>query len=307
MAALEPDIAALSKTRIQAALEAGDTFDFMPPVGNAIPISVVSWLIGFEESDPQALLKAALDTTQMLAGTMSLPELEAMFQRTSAVGAWIAGQLQGALASERDGILGAIARSIQDEVLRFEEGLIVIHTLLSAGGESTSSLLGNAVRLLAEHPDFQQSLREAPSLIVPFIEEALRLESPFRFHMRAARRTTKLAGVEIPDGATLLLLWAAGNRDPREFPDPDELKLDRPNPHHHLAFGRGMHFCVGAPLARLEARTVITTLLEETEHFALAERPAPRRANSAMMRRHESLPLACRPRRSVSLQGTHRS
>jgi cytochrome P450 len=104
--------------------------------------------------------------------------------------------------------------------------------------------------------------------------------------------------VEIPEGATLLLMWAAGNRDPREFSDPDELKLDRPNPHHHLAFGRGMHFCVGAPLARLEARTAVSTLLAETEHFELSERAAPRRANSAMMRRHESLTLACRKARN---------
>ncbi len=142
----------------------------------------------------------------------------------------------------------------------------------------------------------QQSLRDDPSLIPPFIEEALRLESPFRFHMRSARKTTRLADVEVPDGATLLLLWAAGNRDPREFQQPHDVMLNRARPHHHLAFGRGMHFCVGAPLARLEARVVLATLLEVTAHFELADEPAPTRVNSLMVRRHATLPLHCQAR-----------
>jgi cytochrome P450 len=84
-------------------------------------------------------------------------------------------------------------------------------------------------------------------------EEALRLESPFRYHLRHATRTTEVEGVPVAAGSTLLLLWGAANRAPAEYDRPDEVVLDRPAPKHHLAFGRGVHFCVGAPLARLVA------------------------------------------------------
>jgi cytochrome P450 len=231
----------------------------------------------------------------MLSATMTLPVLQSMLQRTNEVAAGIVGKLQHALASPGDDILGAVARSIQADALRFEEGVVVVHTLLSAGGESTSSLLGNSVRILAEQPGLQQRLRDDHALIEPFIEEALRLESPFRYHMRVARRTTRLADVEVPSGATLLLLWGAANRDPAAYHQPDEVMLDRQTPRHHVAFGRGIHHCVGAPLARLEARVVLARLLDETEHFELVAEAPPVWVNSLMVRRHASLPLRCRP------------
>jgi cytochrome P450 len=111
--------------------------------------------------------------------------------------------------------------------------------------------------------------------------------------MRSVHAATELAGTEIPEGVTVLLLWGAANRDPAEYERPDDVVLDRPAPRHHVAFGRGIHHCVGAPLARLEARVVLTALLDRTEHFELAGEP-PRRVNSLMVRRHETLPVRCR-------------
>jgi cytochrome P450 len=171
------------------------------------------------------------------------------------------------------------------------EALTILHTLLSAGGESTTSLLGNAVRLLVEHQDLQEHLRQNAELIPTFVEEALRLEPPFRYHMRFATRDTTLGGVDIPAGATVLLLWGAANRDTAEFERPDEIDLQRRVPRHHVAFGRGLHHCVGAPLARVEARSVLTVLLERTSSITLAPEQAPRWVNSLMVRRHDRLPL----------------
>ncbi len=102
-----------------------------------------------------------------------------------------------------------------------------------------------------------------------FVEEVLRFESPFRFHPRTARGPVELGGVEIPDRAMVALLWGAANRDPSVFERPDELVIGRSNARQHVGFGRGIHYCVGAPLARLESRIVLTMLLERTRRFAL--------------------------------------
>ena len=168
---------------------------------------------------------------------------------------------------------------------------IILHTLLSAGGETTSSLVGNAVRLLADDQELQQLLREKPELIDMFVEEALRLESPFRQQMRSIPHDTTLGGVDIPSGSTAVLLFGSANRDPAQFDNPDVVDLTRSSPRRHLAFGHGIHYCVGAALARIEARAVLTTLLERTREFTLDPDDAPRWAESFLVRRHEHLPL----------------
>ena len=188
-----------------------------------------------------------------------------------------------------DGILLAVRRALDAGTLEEGEVLIILHTLLSAGGETTSSLVGNAVRLLADDQELQQLLREQPKLIDTFVEEALRLESPFRQQMRSIPHDTTLGGVDIPSGATVVLLFGSANRDPAQFDRPDV--LNRGSPRRHLAFGHGIHYCVGAALARIEARAVLTILLERTREFAVDLTDAPRWADSFLVRRHERLPL----------------
>jgi cytochrome P450 len=171
------------------------------------------------------------------------------------------------------------------------EAAAILHTLLSAGGESTTSLLGNSVRILAEHQDVQEHLRQNPGQIPRFVEEALRLEPPFRYHMRSASRDTTIGGIAIPNGATILLLWGAANRDSTVFDRPNEIDLERQIPRRHVAFGRGIHHCVGAPLARLEARTVLRVLLQRTSSITLDSVEQPHWTNSLMVRRHDVLPV----------------
>jgi cytochrome P450 len=263
----------------------------MDEIANAIPIRVVSRLIGFHAEDPDLLLAAAFASTAMLAATGSRDEMFACMERTAEVSVWIDEQLRHAVAEGAGGILGVIAEAVGRGDLGHADGLVITQTLLSAGGESTTSLLGNATHMLAAMPDLQAQVRATPELVFPFIEETLRLESPFRFHMRHVMRDTELCGVPIPAGATMLLFWGAANRDPAEYDRPDDVVLDRPTSRHHVGFGRGIHHCVGAALARLEAEVVLTRFLERTTSFALDPDAPPERVNSLMVRRFEALPL----------------
>jgi cytochrome P450 len=290
MRTLEDDIRALSATTVEQALR-DDTFDFMATIGNVVPITVVAKLIGFRDTDPVQLLQAAFDSTTMVGGTMELDQLNALVTRTGIIQDWIARQIMDAADDDEEGILLAVRRALAAGTLQIGESVTILHTLLSAGGESTSSLLGNAARMLAEDSALQRRLRDRPQDVDAFVEEALRLESPFREMMRSVPHDTTLGGVNIPAGSTALLLFGAGNRDPEQFDNPDAVDLTRGSPRHHLAFGHGIHYCVGAALARIEARAVLKALLEQTGDFGLDPDRDPRWVDSLLVRRHEQLPL----------------
>ena len=285
---LAPAIADVANKCVREAIARG-TVEFMSAIGNVVPITMISRLIGFSDADPDQLLRAAFDSTAMLGSTLTMDQLVARVAHLAEIQAWIADQLANAMRDPADDLLGAVARGVDAGVFSEFAADGMLQTLLSAGGESTTSLLGNAVRILAEQPELQEHLRENLDLIPAFVEEAVRLEAPFRYHMRSVPRDTELGGVDIPAGSTVLMLWGAANRDGNEFERPDDVDLQRRAPRHHLAFGRGIHYCVGAPLARTEARTVLTVLLERTKSIALDPEHAPQWVNSLMVRRHEHL------------------
>lgn len=294
MAALEPEIADVAMRCVNKAVGERKV-DFMAAVANVVPITLVSSLIGFRGSDLDELLRNAFDGTSLVGGRLTLPELEALMMRVADIGTWIVDQLETARQEPSEDILGAIARAIEAGVLEVAEACIILQTLLSAGGESTTSLLGNSVRLLAEHQDVQSALREHPDLIPAFVEESLRLESPFRFLFRSTAKDTQLGDVPIPAGSTVLLFWGAANRDPAAFPEPDAIDLHRRLPRRHVAFGRGIHHCVGAPLARLEGQVVLKCLLERTSSIVIDRDHSPRWFDSLQVRRHEYLPIEVAP------------
>jgi cytochrome P450 len=295
MAALEPDIADLAGECVTRALERG-TAEFMTVIGNVVPITITSRLIGFRDADVDQLLGAAFDSTALVGSALAFDELMALVTRSAEIQDWIAGQVAAARQDPGADILGAVATAVNSGVFGDLEAASILHILLSAGGESTTSLLGNAVRLLAERPDLQAYLRGDPGLIPRFVEEVLRLESPFRYQMRSVPRDTTLGGVSLPAGSTVLLLFGAANRDAAEFDRPDELDLQRRQPRQHLAFGRGIHYCVGAPLARVEARIVLSVLLDRTTSITLDPEHPPQWVQSLMVRRHEELPIRLVPR-----------
>ncbi len=132
-------------------------------------------------------------------------------------------------------------------------------------------LLSSALKEIAEDPELQQRLRTEPECIPNFVEEMLRLESPVKGDFRLSRVPTTVGDVDLPAGTTVMVVNGAANRDPRHFPDPTTLDVDRANARQHLSFGRGVHTCPGAPLARAEGRVCIERLLERTSDIRISE------------------------------------
>ena len=143
--------------------------------------------------------------------------------------------------------------------------------MFAAGHGTTIDLLSLAMLMLAERPDLQEQLREDHSKISAFIEEMLRFESPIKSNFRMARRTTKIGDIDVRAGTSVLVMNGAANRDPRRFDEPSEFRLGRPNKFGHLAFGRGIHTCPGAPIARAEVRVSLERILDRMADIRLSE------------------------------------
>ena len=152
-----------------------------------------------------------------------------------------------------------------------DDVMLIAANLFAAGGETTARLLATMVRYLGERPGLEQQLRDNRDLIPSFVEETLRLETPLHSQFRLARVPTTIGGVDLPAGATLMVLNGAANHDPRQFDDPDELRLDRVNGRNHLGFGFGIHTCAGAPLARAEARISLERVLDRMRDITISE------------------------------------
>jgi cytochrome P450 len=143
--------------------------------------------------------------------------------------------------------------------------------LFIAGHETTARLLASALQILAERPELQDALRDNHDRIPLFVEEVLRLESPIKSDFRLTRRSTTLAGVDLPAGTKVMLLPGAANRDPAHFECPADLRVDRPNARQNVSFARGVHSCPGGPLARIEGQVTIRRILDRIRHIQLDE------------------------------------
>ncbi|HTY27227.1 MAG TPA: cytochrome P450 [Mycobacterium sp.] len=268
--AFEPLIAEIFEKLWATAVVDGNV-EWMGAVANQLPMMIVARLIGVPDDDADQLARWGYASTQLLDGLMSAEELAASVAAITELSSYIVEQLGRAAANPGDDLIGELARACADGRLEQFTAQLILVSLFSAGGESTASLLGTAVGYLATDPELQQRLRDHPELMGTFVEETLRLEPPFRAHYRHVLHDTQLAGVDLPAGSRVLLLWGAANRDPAHFEAPDEFRLDRPNTKGHMSFGKGAHFCLGAPLARLEAMTVLPMLFEHTAWIEAAD------------------------------------
>ncbi len=270
-----------------------DRVEWMSALANRLPMMVVGRIIGVPDSDIDKLMAWGYAATHIVEGLVSPEQMEAAGVSVLELSGYITEKFHEIDADPPDTLLGDLARACATGALDSTAALLMMITLFSAGGESTASLLGSAAWLLATQPDIQEQLRAEPGLLPDFLEEVLRYEPPFRGHYRHVVRDTELCGVALPAGSRLLLLWGAANRDPAHFDDPNTFRLDRPANKGHLTFGRGIHFCVGAALARLEATVVMAHLLDRTSH--LSALTTGRWLPSLLVRRLERLDLSVGP------------
>jgi cytochrome P450 len=274
VASLEPRIRELSRELLDRVIERGE-MDFCADFAVPLPMMVIAEMIGLPTRDWPHLARWS-DAIVALGNTIvGSPEAaKAASDQFNAADAEMRAYLGGLFVERRaapreDLLTRLILAEVDGE--RLTEGEIVrfLQLLLAAGTETTSNLLSNAVLCLLENPAELARLQAAPELLPQAIEEVLRHRSPVQAMFRAARRDVEMHGQVIPAGKLVIAVIGSGNRDPQHFTDPGRFDITRdPNP--HIAFGHGIHFCLGAPLSRLEARIALPDFLSRAKGFARA-------------------------------------
>jgi cytochrome P450 len=282
--ALEADITAMVDSLLDQVAVAG-RFEVINDLAHPLPVAVICRLLGVPiEDEPQfshasALLAAALDPVSSFTG-QAPDSFNEMFQ----AGLWLREYLRDLMARRRsepgDDLMSALIHVEESgDQLTEEEIIATCNLLLVAGHETTVNLIAHSVLSLLRYPDQLEKLRRRPELIVPGVDELLRFESSVQFwHTRTALEDIEIAGTTIPKGATIFVVYGSANRDPERFENPDELDLERPN-NEHLGFSQGIHYCFGAPLARLEVQIAVSEFFRRVENPRLVVDPPPYRHN----------------------------
>lgn len=259
----------LADRQYDAAL-AGGACEFIDSFASPFAMLVIADLLGVPETDHIEFRQALLTETGTIGSSagdaLHHSPLEFLYGK-------FAGYIEDRRAEPRDDVLTGLASATFPDGSTPEviDAVRVAANLFAAGQETTVRLLSAAVMLIAEDPELQARLRAERDLIANFVEETLRYESPVRGDFRLSRVPVTVGEVAIPAGSTVMLVNAAANRDPRNFPAPDTFDAHRKNARTHIAFGRGVHSCPGAPLARAEARVSLERLLDRTANIRINE------------------------------------
>jgi cytochrome P450 len=269
---LRPRVEALVDGLVNQLVGAGEV-DLLTAVAEPLPVTVIAEMLGVPEADRHLLRPWSADICKMYELNPSLESQRDAVRASTEFSEYLRGLARARRDRPGEDLISGLAQ-IVDEGERLTEDELVgtCVLLLNAGHEATvnSTLLG--WWSLFRDPDRLAELRADHSLLPTAIEELLRFDTPLQMFERWVLEPTELHGVEIPRGAELGLLFGSANRDPSVFDAPDELRLDRaPNP--HLTFGAGIHFCLGAPLGRLELQTSFRALLERFPRMEPAEEP----------------------------------
>lgn len=294
IAAMEPDLISLVDGLLDVMADR-ETVDLIDDFAAAIPVEVIGNLLGVPHEEREPLRGWSLAILSALEPKITSEQFDLGNTAVSDFLVYLKGLVADRMRSPGDPDKDVLTRLIQGEAdgekLTETELLQNCIFILNAGHETTTNLIGNSLVALTEWPDEKQRLIENPALIDSAVEEFLRFESSNQLGNRSATRAVEIGGVEMPAGTLINIGIGAANRDPVEFPDPNRLDISR-TPNRHLAFGSGVHRCVGLPLARLEGRIAISRFLARFPDYSLAGPPV--RGKRARFRGHTSVPAILR-------------
>ncbi len=291
MTAIEPKVREFCARSLDPLVGTG-RFDFIRDLGAEMPMRTIGMLLGIPEQDQEAIRDRIDEGLRLQEGTM--PGLEA-FSAAENQGEMFADYIEWRSIHPSDDLMtellqaefedseGSTRRLTRDEVLTY------VNMLAAAGNETTTRLIGWTGKALAEHPDQRRELAADRSLVPAAIEEILRYEPPSPVQARYVTKDVEHHGQAVPAGSALLLLNASANRDERRFDDPDRFDIHR-KVDQHLSFGYGIHFCLGAALARLEGRVALDEVLQRFPDWEVDWANA-KQARTSTVRGWETLPV----------------
>ena len=286
--ALAPRISELADELLDRIASAG-TADLIAGLAYPLPVIVIAELMGIPPADRDRFKQwSDIIVSQTRAGAEDADHHAANMEMT---GYFLDLIEQRRRRPGNDLVSNLLAAEIDGQKLSVAELLGFCSLLLVAGNETTTNLIGNAVLCFAEAPGTIERLRAEPSLLPQAIEEVLRYRSPVQSMYRVAAADAVLADVQIPAGAPLVAWIGSANRDERHFVKPDEFDIGR-GPSRHLAFGQGSHFCLGAPLARLEARIALEAVLSRLPGLTVAVGSRLERMDSTIVYGLKELPVS---------------
>ncbi len=290
IAALEPRIREITRDAIDGMLPKGET-DLVADLTIPLPVSVISELLGVEPERRQDFKRWSNAVTAGMTGSAAGTQPEWLIDAFRDMTLYFADVIEKRRRDPKDDLISAILRAEEGEAaLSPIEVLMFTLLLLVAGNETTTNLVGNAVVALLAHPGEFEKVRADLTLIPSLVEEAIRYDAPVQALFRHTTREVELAGTTLPAGAIVMPLFASANRDESQFPDADRFDVTR-NPQGHLAFGFGIHFCLGASLARLEARVALEAIVTSLTNLRHREERGAY-VDAFLLRGPRRLPLA---------------
>ena len=289
--ALEPHIRSLVGSLLDD-VDDPASFDLIEALAHPLPVIVIAEMLGVPPEDRAQFRVWSNQRARLLEPTISAQEREVASAAAEALDAYFRPIIKQRRAAPQDDIVSALAHAEeQGDTLTEREMLTMLRLLLVAGNETTTNLIGNGLLALLQHPDQFAKLRDDPSTIPTAVEELLRFDSPVQTDFRYALADCEVNGFPVRRGQNIVLLLGAANRDSEVFENPDRLEVGR-RQGNHLSFGRGIHHCLGAPLARLEGRIVLEVLLERFSSLRLLT-GRPQFRDSIVLRGLRSLPVCC--------------